>query len=152
MILNRHKSSGLSLWYKSKSEEALSQLDLAILFNAYFNVSKGNPGVAINMWKANIIKADSSNLTIQKPEVPTMDLLDNIDPDWLVIIALFIQHKIISLEKLSRIAGMPPEEALGLMNKLLNAGLVTQKETNTFALGRNIEPYLTKLCLDRGII
>ena len=55
LVLSRHKSSGIGLNYHGTPEESVSQLSLSILFNKYFIVTDGNPGVTLNSWKANII-------------------------------------------------------------------------------------------------
>ena len=152
LIMSRHKSSGLTLKYKGKSEENLSQLSLSFLFNAYFSFSEGVPGLALNAWKASIIKAGTDSITITKPARPNVDILNNMDPDWLIVIALFIQHKNIDVDKLSRITGYDSVTSGKLINHLLNSGVIVPKANSTYALGRNIEPFLVEICVNKGII
>jgi amino acid transporter len=152
LILKRHKSSGIKLQYKDHDEEDLSQLSLSILFNTYFNLCQGNPGIAINTWKANIIKADSESVRIKKPKPNDSDILNYLDPDWLVVIALFIQHKNLDVIKLARILKSDAFSAEKIINNLFNSGLIVQKGSNAYTLGRNIEPYLVDVCAKKGII
>lgn len=152
LILKRHKSSGISLQFKELGEENLSQFTLSLLFNAYFKLSQGNPGIAINTWKANIINANNESIIIRRPKLPDVSILYNIDPDWLIVIALFIQHKNIDVNKLSRIMKSDTNASERIINNLLNAGLIVLKGSSTYTLGRNIEPYLVDLCLEKGII
>lgn len=152
LIMNRHKSSGLNMYYKGKHEEKLSQLDLSILFNTLRKQSKGIPGIAINIWKANIIKASTASIHLRKPVAPITTLLQQIDPDWLVVIALYIQHKTMTIEKLVRITDLSHTEITNLTEGMRNAGIITEKAQNTYALGRNIEPYFTEICIEKGII
>jgi hypothetical protein len=150
--MRRQKSSGLTLGYAGKSGKKLTQLQLSILFNAYFNFSGGIPGVAMNTWKANIVSADSESITIKKPTQPNVDILRNLDPDWLVIIALFIQHKNMDINKLTRITGYDQFVVERWINNLFNAGIIVKKGVNTYRLGRNIEPFLVNVCVEKGII
>jgi len=122
------------------------------LFNAYFHFSQGVPGIALNAWIANITAVDTELLTIKKPVTPNVDLLDTVDPDWLVVFALFIQHKNIDIEKLSRITDSNYETAEKLMNNLINSGIIVAKGNQTFTFERNIEPLIVNLCLEKGII
>jgi amino acid transporter len=152
LIMSRHKSSGIMLKYNGRDEDNLSQLRLSLLFNALFNFSKGVPGVAMNAWKANIVEAGADSITIRKPRKPNVEVLESINADWLVVIALFIQHKNLDVEKLSRITGYDHALSGKILNNLLNAGIIVFKTNVSFTLGRNIEPFLVDVCLDKGII
>ena len=152
LILTRHKSSGISFSYMNKNEEDLSQLSLTALFNSYFTFSGGNPGVALNAWKANIIKSQSNTITIKKPSAPNIEILEYMDSEWIIVIALFIQHKVIDKNKLSRIANLNQIKSEKILSDLYNSGIIVLKEDNSYSLGRNIEPYMVKLCISKGLI
>lgn len=152
LIMNRHKSSSLSLVYNGKSEDSIPQLTYSMLFNTYFNISQGIPGTALNTWKANIIEAKQDTLRIKKPKKPGFETLYRLQHDWLVIIALFIQHKKMDAEKLARITGLENETCESYLTKLKNAGLIVNKQKDVFTIGRNIEPLLVEVCIEKGII
>jgi amino acid transporter len=152
LVLSRHKSSGIGLNYHGTPEDAISQLSLSILFNKYFIVTDGNPGVALNSWKANIISSGNDEINIKKPERPNTEVLNNLQPDWLIIIALFIQHKEMDVHKLARITGYLTEHLNNLVVNLKYAGILVQKNEEVYTLGRNIEPLLVEVCLTQGII
>ncbi|GAF03305.1 amino acid permease [Saccharicrinis fermentans] len=152
LILNRHKSSGLSLFYHGKPESNLSQLSYSILFNAYFNASEGIPGMAMNIWKANITDANHEMLNIKKPQKVNPEILYNLQHNWLITIALFIQHKNIGVEKLMRLTGWEKENVENLLTTIKNAGLIVHKTDALYCLGRNIEPLLVAVCQSKGII
>ena len=152
LIIYRHKSSGLKLKYNGKIEEDISPLNLSLLFNAYFNVTQGIPGMALSTWKANIIDSGTGIISIKKPSKPNMDILKRLDTEILMIIALFIQHKNMDNEKLKRITGYDNKTVDLLILKLLNFGLIVRKEYNIYSLGRNIEPFMVETCLNKGII
>ncbi len=152
MVLSRHKSSGIRLNYNGTPEESVSQLSLSILFNKYFIVTDGNPGVALNTWKANITDSGNDAIHIKKPEKPRIEVLNNLQPEWLVIIALFIQHKELDFNKLARVTGYHQTFVKNLILNLNYAGILVQKRGDIYRLGRNIEPLLVEVCLTKGII
>jgi len=152
MILNRHKSSGIGLSYHGKQEETISSLTLSLLFNSYFNVSDGIPGVAINTWKSNIRDINSDIIVISSPKKVSPEILFNLSKDWLMILALFIQHKNIDANKLSRIIGISVDHATGILLSIANAGLIVKKLGQVYTIGRNIEPLMVEVCKNKGLI
>ena len=152
LIQRRHKTSGLVYNYKNRTEESVSQIKIAALFNSYFIFSEGIPGVAMNAWLANISNVQGQNIFIEKPDLPNFEILHNINEDWLIIIALYIQHKNMGAAKLSRVLEVSEEEAEKTIINLVNAGILVLRENNIYALDRYIEPFLVKICLEKGII
>jgi len=152
LIQNRHKTSGLNYFYKNKAEESVSKIQTAALFNSYFSVSGGNPGVAINSWLANIVKVQGQNIYIQKPALPNMEPLEHLNDEWLIIIALFIQHKHISLSKLARILAINEEKVERKIYSLSNAGIIESNGKDIYTLTRYLEPFVVKICSEKGII
>jgi len=152
LIHRRHKTSGLTYIYKNISEEDVSQISLASLFSNYFSYSGGIPGVAINTWLNHIEKIDKQTIHIRKPEIPDINFLNNINPDWLIIIAMFIQHKKMNIVKLARILNCSIEETENNIYYLLNARVLHSPENDAYELERSLEPFLVKLCIEKGII
>ena len=108
--------------------------------------------MAINAWLSNIIKVEGQNIYIRKPEMPDVEMLEKMNEDWLVLVALFVQHKNINAEKLARILEITQEEAEKRIDNLSNAGILEQRVNNAFTLGRYIEPFLVKIVAEKGII
>jgi hypothetical protein len=152
LILKRHKTSGLVFHYRNTSENSLLQLRIAALFHTYFNYSQGLPGVAMNAWIKNITKVVNKDIFITRPESPNLEKLDDLDKEWLIVIALFIQHKNITSEKLARIMDLTPDEAIRLLENLMNAGIIDAREKEIFNLNKYLEPFLVRTCVDKGII
>ena len=152
LIQRRHKTSGLIYNYRNISEESVSQIKTASLFNDYFSYSHGIPGVAMNTWIGNITKIDKQVIFIKKPELPNIEVLNNINPDWLIVIALFIQHKNMSADKLAKVLGISKDEAENIIYNLSNARILELRENNIHTLGRYLEPFLVKICQEKGII
>ncbi len=152
LIQNRHKSSGLTYFYKNKDEEELSQITTAALFNSFFTVSDGIPGVAMNVWLGSITSVAGNNIHIKKPETPNTEILFHITDDWLIIIALFIQHKNMNSTKLARVMKSSEDDAEKIITNLANAGILDHRENRIFTMARYLEPFLVKVCLEKGII
>lgn len=152
LILKRHKASGLTFKYNSQSEETILPFRMAALFNSYFNYSHGNPGIVLSAWLRNIKSVNNQTIIISHPDLPNTDCLNNLDKDWLVVIALFIQHKNMNAEKLSRIMTMSTNDASVYITRFLNAGILTLREDNIFTLNMYLEPSVVKVCIEKGII
>jgi len=152
MILQRHKSSGITLSYKHRQEENISQLIYSIIFNRYFIISGGIPGVAMNLWKANITNINNDKIEIKKPEKIPLGVLFDLPKEWILILSLFLQHKNLEAHKLSRLLSITVDESGSLLLSLENAGLIVKKSDSAFTLGRNIEPLITEVCTHKGLI
>jgi hypothetical protein len=152
LIQRRHKTSGLTYNYRNKDEESVSQIKTAALFNYYFTYSDGVPGVAMNAWIGNITKIEKQDIFITNPQLPNIDILKNINPDWLIIIVLFIQHKNMNPNKLARVVGGTVDEAEKIIYNLSNARILELMEKDVFTINRYLEPFLVKIGSEKGII
>ncbi len=152
MILARHQSSGLSLNYQGREEATLTQLHYSFLFNSYFNISHGIPGQAFNTWKSNITAVKNDTIDIRKPLKSNTNILHYLDNEYLLVIALFVQHKKLDFKKLARITQTSDGAALDVLQRLKNAGLIVSAGGSTYTLDPYIEPYLVNHCLSKGII
>ncbi len=152
LILKRHKASGLTYEYNNQTEETMLPIRMAALFNSYFNYSKGNPGIVLSAWLRNIKSVNNQFLIIANPELPNTECLNELDKDWLVVIALFIQHKNMNAEKLARIMTLTTDDAEVYLTRFFNAGILTLREDNVFTLNSYLEPFIVKVCIEKGII
>jgi hypothetical protein len=84
--------------------------------------------------------------------MPNYEVLNNMNPDWLIIIALFIQHKFMNADKLARVMGISTAEAEVSIYNLSNAKVLELRDNEVYTLGRYLEPFLVKICQEKGII
>jgi hypothetical protein len=152
LIQRRHKTSGLTYVYRNEPEESVSLIKTASLFNNYFLYSHGIPGVAMNAWLGNITKVAGHEIFISSPKYPNHEVLKNINPDWLIVVAMFVQHKNMSVKKLSRVMAITFEEAENMINILTNARVLEFRDTEVYTLNRYLEPFLVNAIVDMGII
>ncbi len=152
LVQRRHKTSGLTYFYRNESEESVSLIKTASLFNNFFLYSQGIPGVAMNAWLGNVTKVDKQEILITKPHYPNHDFLKQINPDWLIVVALFIQHKNMSANKLARVMAITLIDAENIIYNLSNARILDLRENDVYTLNRYLEPFLVKVVVEMGII
>ncbi len=84
--------------------------------------------------------------------MPSIDAFMKIEDDWLIAIALFVQHKLMDSEKLGRVMLQPKAEVSKVIKHLFYSGILVQKEKR-FMHSINIwNHFLVQACLKKGII
>ena len=140
-IMLRHRSSGLKYEIDKINEDQFSNLKLAKLFNRYFEISKGNIGLAILVWISNIKKVKQNNIIITKPEDVKDYFLNSINHDRFLILQQFILHKQLHLSRIIRVLGIDEDKILYSIESLKRSGLVVEFKQNIF----QINPYVHNL-------
>jgi len=151
LIMRRHQSSGLSINIET-SKIPLNELQMAQLFNGYFDYSMGNPGTALNGWLANIQKVSGGDLSITKPETPSLSIIKDLNQDWTMILTQFILHKRLTREKLERITGWTHMQVKGLLLAMLRAGLIVEKASGIYHIDPYIQPFISIALKDKEIL
>ena len=152
VILLRHDSSGIKFKLGNKIDDELGEIKIAELFDNYFNYSKGNVGIALNAWVANIIKVESNIVEIKQPVIPNTTPLHFLDDDWLIYISQIMLHRRISFETLKRLMKVSDEKCKDVVMSLLRCGIILEKSTDIYGINFFLEPYLTKLLRERMVI
>jgi len=152
LIMLRHKSSGFSFNYKNASEQGLLPIRMASLFHSLFRYSQGIPRVAMSLWLNSIQRNQQQTLYLTKPELPDTEIFRQLDKDWLIIISLFAQHKLMSIGKLSRVMRQEEKVTEDWILLLQNAGLLVAAEHGRYRLTPAIEPLLIDVCSEFGLI
>jgi len=151
LVLGRHRSSGLSIKYKS-SEEEISDLQLAQLFNSYFNYSQGNPGTALNSWLAHITKVSEKGLLIEKPDTPPLSGLQELNEEWTMLLTQFVFHKRLTVEKIIRIISWDQMEIEKLLLALLRCGIIEERSTGVYHVNPYVHPFLVMALKEKEIL
>ncbi len=134
LILFRHQSSSLLLNYKGKTQHQLKNYHYAGLFAKYFNFSRGNVGVALHSWIANIYDYTDNTIYIQVPQTPDLSQLDNLEIEYFELITLLILHKRLSIERLKRITFQNSSQIRKKINFLQRSGVVIENNEGVFEL------------------
>ena len=143
-ILLRHRSSGLKFNLEGHSEDNISNLRLARLFNKYFDISEGNIGQAINYWISNIIKLKSQILYIRNPININDKTLSQINKDWLLLIQQFVLHKHLTLERLTNILSEDSSTIQKMLLSLIRSGIIQEIQPNVLTNSPYIQPLINK--------
>ena len=152
MIITRHRTGGLKLFYNGKYEDSLSEWSYARLFNKYFYLSRGNPGYASLLWLSNITKVAGKTIYIKSPSVPTLDHLKDISEDiWMIILQLAL-HRRTTIERLAKVLRVSEEDTMKLIVPLQRAGLVEERFPEVFAINAYLEPFLMEKLQEKGFI
>lgn len=136
-ILLRHRSSGLKFEYQNQTEDQLSSIKLANLFNTYFELSNGNIGSAIYCWLSNITSYDDQDIAIRKPIEVKDDIFKHLDKEWMIILQQFIFHKFFNLRRINNVMDNK-DQLTKIISTLKRSGLIREMQNNSF----EINPYL----------
>ena len=142
LIIRRHRSSGLRLAFGKRSEESLSELRLARIFNKIFRLSGGNPGTAENIWLSMVNNYSNEILTMKSPVLPDFNVLEELPDDWMIILAQIVLHKRITKERLVKILGPDLTELENIMDAMIMSGLIQEKSTNLFMVNSCLQQAL----------
>ena len=152
MIMLRHFSSRMHFVWKGVTDKEISEWQLARLFNSIFNYSSGNPGDALNVWISSISRITNQTLYLELPKPPDLAPLQQLEADWMVMLAQMILHKRLSMEKLVRIFSTSEEDVQYKMNILKRSGLVTERNPGLYVVNPYIEPFITEELKERELI
>ncbi len=133
-ILYRHNSSGLKfiLANSSKHQDELKAKELAHIFHQYLLLSKGNIGLALNYWVANIVDFTGNYLKIKTPELIDNNILNGLNADSLLILSQFLFHKHLTISNLSDILQIKQTNFMDDFNFLLRTGVLQKKAANLY--------------------
>ena len=151
VITTRHRSTHLRYQLNGIHEEQLTGWQEAGLFTAIFKHSRGNVGVALQVWMANIQEVNKHLLSLRKPEVPDYQLLERLSPDWMLVLIQFVLHKHLTSYRLSRILQVDLYYTKKKIKALNRAGLL-QEHNGIWHIDRHILPYLTRLLEEQQVL
>jgi amino acid transporter len=151
VIMKRHKSSGLTLSF-GKNENNLSEIELARLFNKYFDYSGGNAGTALNGWLANIASVSHNQIEIIVPPKLSLTFLRNLDEEWVMILTQFVLHKRLDLEKIRRITGWKSIYVSKLLLALTRSGVIVEKASGVHMIDPYLLPFIVRHFKERDLL
>ncbi|MFN2394603.1 MAG: hypothetical protein ABR597_02835 [Bacteroidales bacterium] len=146
LIMLRHRAGGMSFMLNKKHESELSAWDYASLFNRFFDISHGTPGVAINLWLASVEKVSGKTLYLRKPSKPDLKFLDKLTREQIFYLIQFVYHLRLSLPKLAEILQMETEIVENRIMNLRQAGILLEKFTNVYSINPALhQPLVSKM-------
>ncbi len=152
LVLLRHWSGGLTFLRNGREEDRLSEWNKVRFFNAFFDYSGGNPGVALGAWLASIDKVSGKQVHLSVPKPPDYDALRTLPDDWVMMIIQFLLHKRLSLPRLRRVLYADMAQVRELLQDLLRAGLLVEKGTGVYQLNPYTEIHLINVFKEQEIL
>ena len=152
LVLKRHKSSGLSFAVDNRSEETMSQLRLARLFSKYFDCTRGNPGVTLNMWLGSIIQYKNEEIIMKYPSLPDMEIMMEMDDESLTMLQQIALHKRMDIKKMGRVMTHTDEEINKVLRPLRLNGLIQEKAEGVFVINPFVEPHVVKILKNKDLL
>ncbi|HEY9114076.1 MAG TPA: hypothetical protein VIN10_05210 [Bacteroidales bacterium] len=152
MIIRRHRSSGMKFILVKKHENDMSAIQMASLFNKYFDYSEGNPGSALKAWMGNISKVSADTLHIVPPHIPDSRILADMDENWKIVLVQIILHKWMTKEKIKKIFNLDEEKAQNVISSLLRTGLVNKRNEDIYTLNTYISSQLIRVFKKEGLL
>lgn len=142
LIIHRHRSSGMTLGFEA--DEPLSEVQLARLFNRYFNYSQGQPGTALGGWLANIRKVSGNKLLINSPEYLDTQAFAEIENEWKALLKSLLIHKRMDYPTIGKVMKWDQDKVETIVLALQRAGLINEKIPGVFEVDQYIEPFLSR--------
>ena len=152
LILIRHRSGGLKMSFGKVSEDKISEIRLAGIFNKYFNYSEGNPGLALYAWLTSVNKLSGDRLIMSVLQKPNLSLFDAINDTWKVILAQLILHKRMDMAKLKRVLQIDSREIEQNINAMQMAGVITEKNVGLYIVNPILDKFLSNYLHGNGYL
>lgn len=142
VILNRHGSSGYELVFdanesdkknrsyrKLMNDEAKAQEHLREkYFKDLTELSDGNASIAMIFWIRSIREFDDTNCYIAPLEVDSLDMVEELTPDVLFVLAAVVLHDTLNPDELSAVLGINKKESKLIFNRLKAKGILVAQE------------------------
>jgi hypothetical protein len=152
MILRRHHSGGLKFVLNKREEDTLTEIGIARLFNKYFSLTGGNPGMTLNAWLANIVKIERGKIYIKFPALPNASILSSIDEDRKLVLIGLILAKRLTFEKIQNILQTDGAGTTRVINSMMRTGLVVERSEGLYVVNEALVPYVISEFKREGLL
>jgi amino acid transporter len=136
MLLTRHNLGNIPFVLNGRRQQHFRSWHYASLFNKYFLLSEGNPGLCLHMWINNIEDTDGKILNIRKPAFFDNSIFDRLSKMQRIVLLNIILHSGLTVERLERLLKINETEAINLLKGLMVLGLVTKTAANVYKTDR----------------
>ncbi len=152
IIMLRHKSGNLRFELSNRPKKKMMAWDNARLFSKYFNYSKGNVGVVLDAWIANIEYVDGETLYVRNPKLPDINNLNHLENEWWLLLVQFVLHKRIHLRRLVAITMQSEDDLLCKLQILKRAGVINETSSDVYEINRFLYPHFRAKMKEKDIL
>ncbi len=147
MLLNRHKTGGINLWFKHNLIGESNKIDP--LFAQIHQYSQGNIGLALNCWISNI-RLQDNDLILKRPSANFPKIKD---AHWKIVLYLILIHYKIRKDALVKIFGKDSEHWIeNTLMELKKSGLIYKQSYDSYLIEKNARPFVERWLADFGIL
>jgi amino acid transporter len=147
VVMTRHRGTGLSLWLNERGEVP-SEWQLARIFGAICDQSRGHIGPSLSTWVANITAVERDGLVIQRVAPDDTSALDKLPTPWIGALAALALHRRLTPEGLALSSGAA-DARLGSI--LTRTGLTTTTPSGV-ELDHFTGPHVVRWLERQGVI
>ncbi|MCW9708898.1 hypothetical protein [Fodinibius salsisoli] len=163
MIMSRHRSSGYMLQFednpdspKSRSAKKMTEKEeQQNLRKEYFKklteFADGNASIAIIFWIRSIRTVDENCIYIKPLEITSVEIIADLSPEVLFVLAAFVIQDTISDKDLAMILNMSLSESRLMLKRLSTRGLLLEKEGH-YMLNHLVYRQIVRVLKERNII
>ena len=108
--------------------------------------------MALNVWLSMIKKIDGEDLFMQMPKIPDYSSLQQLDEDWMIILAQIVLHKRVTVEKLSFVLGLEQSEILPHINSMLMCGLIVERNSELYIINSYLNKAISEILTKNELI
>ncbi len=152
IIMLRHNAGGLKFVFSKKEEDKMTALDLARMFNRFFDQSYGNPGLMISLWMASIKKITGKTLVMEPVQIPSMSVFDLLNQEQLFYLLQFVMHRRLAADSLAKALQFPKEKVKEQVKELVRSGIIIEKFEGVFAIDPSLDLYLVEKLKSKNLL
>jgi hypothetical protein len=145
----KHQAGGIKFSLNNKKEKDFSFSQLQSFYQKYHSVYNGNLGRAFLGWVNNIQSVEEGLIYIKEPKSTFFPDISN--PDWIVILKLFVLHKEISLKQLEVIFG-GNFAYKSILNQMKRIRLIEEPKNGVYSLSEEVFFNVNQYLKDKKII
>lgn len=153
LLLLRHRTSGLELELSVAGSRRFARgRRQASAFARIYELTGGNVGAAIDLWRRSIVRASDTAIEVRIPAVPDRGVLARLPPRWYAgLVAVFI-HRAVSVARMARVMRMSRDDATSLLSDLERASLVAVDRSGKYRLDPVLLPMVLAALRTRGLL
>ncbi len=153
-ILYRHNSSGIKfiLENTNKFQNELKAKELAHIFHQYLLLSKGNIGLALNYWVANITAYDGNYLKVKMPKPISNEALNSLNADCYLLLSQFVFHKHLTINNLLDILQIKQTRITEDFEFLVRTGILEKKAVGLYHINPAVYLPVREKLIEKGYL
>lgn len=152
VILFRHRAGGLRIGYNGKINNNINRRETAKLFAKHFNFSRGNIGISLYNWTANITDFKDETVFIRKPKSIDYSPLKFKDFDLNIILLQLVLHKDLSKKDLLKLTFLNKKALSDKLSTLTRAGIINKNNKQKIHINPYMYPLVKHLLEDENLL